>query len=88
MSTTSVDKYQVGSRWLFYPRYDRGFVGYEVVLVVGPTNDYDYRAKIVKIITQNEAKSTHLLREEILVTHQELIPLVRTVEEIEAFLAT
>lgn len=91
MSTTNVEKreeHPIGSRWLFYPRYERGLIGYEVEIIVGPGGDYDYRAKVVKVIRKNEAKSTHGLREEVLVDHRELIPLIRTIEEVEAFLAT
>lgn len=89
MSTTNVDRYQVGSRWLFYPRYERGTAGYEVV-ILGPPDPtlYDYRVLVVKIITKNEHKSRHGLREAIEVDHCELIPLIRTVEEIEAYLAS
>ena len=89
MSTTNADA-PVGSRWLFYPRYERGLIGYEVVIIVGLSNayDYDYRALIVKVIARNEAKCRHRLRDEVLVDARELIPLVRTIEEVEAFLAT
>jgi hypothetical protein len=89
MSTTIVE----GRTMLFSPFYERPMFAYEVVIGVtlhDPASDIMlYNVTIKKIIGRNPTgRPRHRLRENVLARSDELAFLLRTIEEVEEFLAT
>lgn len=92
MSTTSV---RPGMVMMFSPFYEMHQCQYEVQIVSLVRGGIDgvaielFEAKIIKSIARNPTgRPRHHIRERVLVRVDELTPLLRTISEVEDYLAT